>query len=140
MRNDGAAARSKQQAASSTKHHAPRTQAASTQAASTHAASTTPCHVRSRPAAWHNHPGTSTPPHIADPLHSSQRVSPSQVVGYLETLCQALHHVHCCGILHRDLKSSNIFVTRNDTTVKLGDFGLACGRGEIRTQPTRWDP
>ncbi|KAL3929453.1 MAG: hypothetical protein SGPRY_001956 [Prymnesium sp.] len=28
----------------------------------------------------------------------------SQVVEYLQTLCQALHHVHCCGVLHRDLK------------------------------------
>ena len=49
-----------------------------------------------------------------------------QVIEYLGTLCQTLHHVHCCGVLHRDLKSSNIFVTRNDATVKLGDFGLAC--------------
>jgi len=28
-------------------------------------------------------------------------------------------------VLHRDLKSTNIFVTRGDATVKLGDFGLA---------------
>ena len=42
-----------------------------------------------------------------------------------ESLCHALHHVHCCGVLHRDLKSSNIFVSRHDREVKLGDFGLA---------------
>ena len=42
-----------------------------------------------------------------------------------ESLCHALHHVHNCGVLHRDLKSSNIFVSRNDREVKLGDFGLA---------------
>ena len=42
---------------------------------------------------------------------------------FLEMLCYALHHVHCSGILHRDLKSSNIFVSRRDRDVKLGDFG-----------------
>ena len=47
------------------------------------------------------------------------------VVCFLESLCHALHHVHCCGVLHRDLKSSNIFVSRHDRDVKLGDFGLA---------------
>lgn len=45
---------------------------------------------------------------------------------FLESLCHALHHVHCNGVLHRDLKSSNIFVSRGDKAVKLGDFGLAC--------------
>ena len=44
---------------------------------------------------------------------------------FLESLCLALHHVHCCGVLHRDLKSSNVFVSRHDKEVKLGDFGLA---------------
>jgi len=44
---------------------------------------------------------------------------------FLESLCHALHHVHCHGMLHRDLKSSNIFVSRHDRDVKLGDFGLA---------------
>ena len=41
------------------------------------------------------------------------------VLGYLESLCHALHHVHCCGVLHRDLKSSNIFVSRLDREVKV---------------------
>ena len=39
------------------------------------------------------------------------------VVRFLESLCHALHHVHCSGMLHRDLKSSNIFVTRHDRDV-----------------------
>ena len=47
------------------------------------------------------------------------------LVCFLESLCHALHHVHCSGVLHRDLKSSNIFVSRHDRDVKLGDFGLA---------------
>jgi len=50
----------------------------------------------------------------------------AQILHFLASLCRTLGHVHGCGILHRDLKSSNIFITRNDRSCKLGDFGLAC--------------
>jgi len=36
----------------------------------------------------------------------------------------ALKHVHSANILHRDLKSQNIFLTLTGV-VKLGDFGIA---------------
>jgi len=39
-------------------------------------------------------------------------------------VCLALHHVHEQGILHRDLKSSNIFCD-TFSIVKLGDFGIS---------------
>jgi len=57
---------------------------------------------------------------------SERPLSELQTIVFLESLCHALHHVHCNGVLHRDLKSSNIFVSRGDKAVKLGDFGLAC--------------
>jgi len=50
----------------------------------------------------------------------------AQLLSFFATLCRTLFYVHSCGVLHRDLKSTNVFVTRNDATVKLGDFGLAC--------------
>lgn len=39
-------------------------------------------------------------------------------------ICLALKHVHNNNILHRDLKSQNIFLT-SKAIVKLGDFGIA---------------
>lgn len=39
-------------------------------------------------------------------------------------ICLALKHVHDQNILHRDLKSQNIFLT-SQGIVKLGDFGIA---------------
>ena len=39
-------------------------------------------------------------------------------------ICLALKHVHDQRILHRDLKTQNIFLTSNGK-IKLGDFGIA---------------
>ncbi|KAK3277926.1 hypothetical protein CYMTET_14101 [Cymbomonas tetramitiformis] len=48
----------------------------------------------------------------------------SQILAWFVQLCLALGHVHSRKILHRDLKSQNIFRTKNNI-LKLGDFGIA---------------
>lgn len=52
-------------------------------------------------------------------------------------ICLALKHVHDANILHRDLKSQNIFLTSKGI-VKLGDFGIAkvldASEDQARTQ------
>ncbi|XP_077389543.1 serine/threonine-protein kinase Nek1 isoform X2 [Festucalex cinctus] len=47
-----------------------------------------------------------------------------QILDWFVQICLALKHVHDRKILHRDLKSQNIFLTK-DGTVQLGDFGIA---------------
>ena len=39
-------------------------------------------------------------------------------------ICDALDHAHASGVIHRDLKPGNVWLTR-EGTAKLGDFGLA---------------
>lgn len=50
--------------------------------------------------------------------------SEDQIIDWFVQMCLAIKHVHDRKILHRDLKSQNIFLTRTGR-IKLGDFGIA---------------
>mmetsp|Transcript_6131 Transcript_6131/g.9350 ORF Transcript_6131/g.9350 Transcript_6131/m.9350 type:complete len:298 (+) Transcript_6131:2864-3757(+) len=55
---------------------------------------------------------------------SGRHFPEQQVVDWAIQICLALKHIHDRKILHRDIKSQNIFLMRNGM-VKLGDFGIA---------------
>jgi serine/threonine protein kinase len=46
------------------------------------------------------------------------------VVEVAGQICSALQHAHNHGVIHRDLKPGNLFLTKS-AEVKLGDFGIA---------------
>jgi len=50
--------------------------------------------------------------------------SEGKILDWFTQICLAIKHIHDRKILHRDLKSGNIFITQNGL-VKLGDFGIA---------------
>lgn len=58
-----------------------------------------------------------------------QKLTPmteKEILLILTQICLALNHIHKKKIIHRDLKSGNVFLTKSGL-VKLGDFGIAKG-------------
>lgn len=54
----------------------------------------------------------------------NDRLTDSAVMDYFVQICLALEYIHQQKILHRDLKTKNIFLKKGNI-VKLGDFGVA---------------
>ncbi|KAJ4909504.1 Protein kinase superfamily protein [Raphanus sativus] len=52
------------------------------------------------------------------------KFSESQIKCYMQQLFRGLEHCHRRGILHRDIKGSNLLIN-NEGVLKIGDFGLA---------------
>lgn len=48
----------------------------------------------------------------------------AQIKCYVQQLLAGLEHCHSRGVLHRDIKGSNLLIS-NDGVLKIGDFGLA---------------
>jgi len=48
-----------------------------------------------------------------------------QIIDWLVQICLAIKHIHDRKILHRDIKTPNIFLMEDNTVCKLGDFGIA---------------
>ncbi|MGY1584729.1 serine/threonine-protein kinase [Streptomyces sp. MN13] len=63
---------------------------------------------------------------VTDALEAGKCFTPSQALRIIRAALQGLAEMHeRHGILHRDVKSPNLFLTGDAQTVKLGDLGLA---------------
>lgn len=61
---------------------------------------------------------------VKELLHKYGKLAWPVVVEIATQICSALQHAHNNGVVHRDLKPGNLFLT-NEAEVKLGDFGIA---------------
>lgn len=64
---------------------------------------------------------------LCEALYSKGTLPLNRCVEILVPVCQALAEAHAAGIVHRDVKPSNIFLhqTKHGEVVKLVDFGIA---------------
>ncbi len=66
---------------------------------------------------------------LSDYIKDRGRLSPPETLALLEPICAALACAHNAGIVHRDIKASNIVVVEgeaaDESPVKLLDFGIA---------------
>ncbi|MAG30926.1 MAG: hypothetical protein CL908_08560 [Deltaproteobacteria bacterium] len=68
-------------------------------------------------------------------LHERGQLSPSNVLGIARQTCRGLDYAHAQGVVHRDIKTANLFVTA-ESVVKIMDFGLAKVLEEVRGATT----
>jgi len=62
---------------------------------------------------------------IKEKVKCQEHFAEEQVMTWFVQLCLALQYIHSEKVLHRDLKTSNIFLTNGGSEVKLGDFGIS---------------
>jgi serine/threonine protein kinase/tetratricopeptide (TPR) repeat protein len=74
---------------------------------------------------------------ITEYCDQSQLTIPERLQLFI-SVCQAVQHAHQKGIIHRDIKPTNVLVTLHDgvPVVKVIDFGIAKATGEQLTEKT----
>lgn len=63
--------------------------------------------------------------YIKEMARQKMRIREVQIMNYFVQVLQALQYIHGERILHRDLKTSNLFLMKSKSIVKLGDFGIS---------------
>lgn len=56
---------------------------------------------------------------------NTNAVNAAEILPIIEEICNAVNYIHKKGIIHKDIKTTNILVTHNGNHAKLIDFGLS---------------
>lgn len=75
---------------------------------------------------------------LADRLRISGALPPAEAVRIVSQLADALAHLHARGIVHRDVKPSNVLFTARGE-LRLADFGVAARIGSRGTLGDEWE-
>ena len=62
---------------------------------------------------------------LADVLDRGETFEPERVRNIVIDVLESLHEAHARGIVHADIKSSNIFLQRGNPNARVLDFGVA---------------
>ncbi|HEX4419458.1 MAG TPA: serine/threonine-protein kinase [Kofleriaceae bacterium] len=65
-------------------------------------------------------------PSLREVLHERGGLPPAEMLAILEPLCDALYQAHAAGLVHRDVKASNVILAQSAGAIRpvLLDFGL----------------